>query len=252
VKDSPNYWDELWQNLIYCLKHGERTWSNQQPVYLQGQDHLLDTRQLQNLAEILEEVGLKLSTVLTSRRQTAVAAATLGYSVEQGTLVSPLTEKEEQISIAEPLYLKTTIRSGVEIRHNGTVIILGDINPGGSIVARGDIIVWGHLRGLAHAGSQGHRESRVFALRMEPTQLRITDVVARVAPLDPNEVEPEIAYLTQEGIGIAKALNFEKIHQFSEAKGIWTEMSTHIPSPLVETSDRFSILTRVLKSPSNP
>ncbi len=252
VKDRPNYWEELWQELKYCLKHSERTWSAQQHVYVQAQDHLLDIRQLQNLAETLQEVELQLSSITTSRRQTAVAAATAGYSVEQSHLVSTFPEKEVQPSVAEPLYLKTTIRSGVEIRHNGTVIILGDVNPGGSIVARGDIIIWGHLRGIAHAGAQGNQESRIFALKMEPTQIRITDIVSRVAPPEEGEIEPEIAYLTKEGIGIAKALNFEKTHRFTEARGSWSEKPTSIPKTKVETAPKFSILNRVLKSPPNP
>ena len=252
-KEQPNHWEELWQELKYCLNHSDRTWSAHQPVYLQAEDHLLDTRQLQNLAQILLEVELQLVSIRTSRRQTAVAAATAGYSVEQSNLlVTPLKEREEQENVAEPLYLKTTIRSGVEVRHNGTVIILGDVNPGGNIVARGDIIIWGHLRGIAHAGSKGNRESRIFALKMEPTQIRITDIVARVAPPDPETIQPEIAYLTKEGIGIAKALNFEKSHRFTESWGSWSENLTNISQTQVETVPKFSILNRVLKSPPNP
>jgi len=251
VKEHPNHWEELWQELKYHLKHSERTWSTQQVVYLQAEDHLLDTRQLQNLAEVLQEVDLKLISVKTSRRQTAVAAATAGYSVEQINWATSFKEKEEEANIAEPLYLKTTIRSGVEVRHNGTVIILGDVNPGGSIVARGDIIIWGNLRGIAHAGSQGHRESRIFALKMEPTQIRIADIVARVAPPDPEDIQPEIAYLTKEGIAIARALNFEKSHRFAESWGSWDDTPTDIPKTKVETPAKFSILNRVLKSPSN-
>jgi len=44
--------------------------------------------------------------------------------------------------LAEPLYLQMAVRSGVEIRHSGTVVILGDINPGGIVVANGDIILY--------------------------------------------------------------------------------------------------------------
>jgi len=233
AKDTAEQWEELWQDLKYCLNYSERTWPAQQSVSLQAEDYLLDTRQLQNLADLLGELELDLVRVKTSRRQTAIAAASLGYCVEQNHLVSPFQTKIDQIGVAEPLYLKTTIRSGVEVCHNGTVIVLGDINPGGSIVARGDIIIWGHLRGVVHAGSQGHRESRIFALKMQPTQLRIADVVARLSSLEPHDVQPEIAYLSREGIAIANALQFERYHDFDQAIGSWSEYkSTVIPANL--------------------
>jgi len=41
------------------------------------------------------------------------------------------------LSISKWLFVQ-----GVEIRHSGTVVILGDINPGGIVVANGDIILW--------------------------------------------------------------------------------------------------------------
>ncbi len=248
---NSDHWQELWQELKYFLQNGDRTWSAQQLVILQAGDHLLDSRQLQNLSDVLKQSGLQLAMVKTSRRQTAIAAATAGYSVEQGHLVVPFSANEDHSNILEPLYLKTTIRSGVEISHNGTVIVLGDVNPGSSVAARGDIIIWGNLRGVAHAGSHGKKESRIFALKMEPTQVRIADVVARVAPPDLGEMQPEIAYLTQEGIAVAKAFNFEKNHEFKELGGYWLEIMTAIPKLKDETATKSSILNKVLKSSLN-
>jgi septum site-determining protein MinC len=103
-----------------------------------------------------------------------------------------------------------TVRSGVEIRHSGTVVVLGDLNPGGSVVANGDILVWGRLRGVAHAGASGNSKCLIMALQMEPTQLRIADFVARAPTNVPSQVYPEIAYVTPEGIRITKAADFSK------------------------------------------
>jgi septum site-determining protein MinC len=124
---------------------------------------------------------------------------------------SSLNQKPSQPvqPLADPLYLQTTVRSGVEIRHPGTVVILGDLNPGGNIVAAGDILVWGRLRGIAHAGAQGNTQCLIAALQMEPTQLRIADYVAR-APEPPPQFYPEVAYITPEGIRIARSADFSK------------------------------------------
>jgi len=64
------------------------------------------------------------------------------------------------------------------VEHNGTIVIYGDVNNDGVISADGDIIVWGRLRGEAHAGRRGDKDAEIVALQMEPSQLRIADVSA--------------------------------------------------------------------------
>ena len=108
------------------------------------------------------------------------------------------------------MYLETTIRSGGEIRHPGTVVILGDINPGGTVIAEGDIMVWGRLRGVAHAGAKGNRESLIMALQMEPTQIRIADALARSPEKSLTSFFPEVAYITNNGIRIARSTSFSR------------------------------------------
>jgi septum site-determining protein MinC len=71
------------------------------------------------------------------------------------------------------------VRSGQVLRHVGNLIFIGDVNPGGTIQASGDIYVLGALRGVAHAGDAGRRESVIAASYMKPTQLRIADVISR-------------------------------------------------------------------------
>lgn len=206
-------WSDLWQQLKQRLTAGERFWQPRTPVYLFTHDRLLDARQLQAIADALTEVDLSLKRVYTSRRQTAVAAATAGYSIEQHAPVTHLNQSPTELgrALEEPLYLQSTVRSGSEIHHPGTVVILGDINPGGSVVADGDILVWGRLRGMAHAGASGNRACRIMALHLEPTQLRIANQVARPPETPPQEYLPEVAYIGNNGIRIALARDFSRL-----------------------------------------
>lgn len=208
----PMTWAELWEQLKHRLSASERFWQPRTVVYLLARDRLLDARQLQEIADALTEASLQMKRVYTSRRQTAVAASTAGYSVEQHTPVTHLSQSPETTGKAldEPLYMQGTIRSGVEIRHAGTVVILGDVNPGGSVIAEGDILVWGRLKGLAHAGSEGNISCRIMTLHMEPTQLRIADKVARPPETPPHEYSPEVAYIGEGGIRIAQAQEFSR------------------------------------------
>ena len=223
-KERLKAWNLMMEDFRSLLQASKKSWQPSTKVHLQSNEALLDTRQLQTIAELLREVQLELELVVTSRRQTAVAAASAGYSVRQESTLQPLIGKNKAKSQkqADPLYLKTTLRSGVEIRHTGTVIVLGDINPGGKIIAAGDVFVWGTLRGIAHAGAGGNRQGLIMALRMEPTQLRIAGLLARAPDNSPEDLEPEVAYITEQGIRITSAVNFTKTYTFSAEDGSWT------------------------------
>lgn len=202
-------WVDLWPQLQVRLEAQEQLWEGVLAVECACGQRLMDQSQIQQLADALGERRLQLVRLITQRRQTAIAAATLGYSVQQGQPPSPAAalgaeSPREEVPV-NTLYLKTTLRSGMEICHGASVIVLGDVNPGASIIAAGDIIVWGRLRGVAHAGSKGNTAARIMTLEMAATQLRIADFVART-PDPPSPPYPEVAYATAQGIQIAPAL----------------------------------------------
>lgn len=87
-----------------------------------------------------------------------------------------------------------TLRSGQTIRYAGHVIVMGDVNPGAEIVAAGDVMVWGRLKGVVHAGASGDDNAVVCALGLTPTQLRIGKHIAR-SPDELNRTPrgPEVA-----------------------------------------------------------
>lgn len=100
------------------------------------------------------------------------------------------------------LLLRRTLRSGQSVRFKGNVVILGDVNPGAEVVATGDIIVMGHLRGVVHAGAAGNREAIVAAFRLSPTQLRIADVITRAPDNAVPPAVPEVARIRENGVVI--------------------------------------------------
>jgi septum formation inhibitor MinC len=76
------------------------------------------------------------------------------------------------------LYHRGTLRGGQALHNLGNLVVVGDVNPGAELVASGDIVVFGALRGVAHSGAQGDRAARVIALELAPTQLRIATLIA--------------------------------------------------------------------------
>ncbi len=98
----------------------------------------------------------------------------------------PSEDEEEHIKEqrTEPeklptVYIRRTIRSGQSISSDGNIVIVGDVNPGAEIIAKGDVTVWGILAGIVHAGSEGNNFARIRALKLNPVQIRIGEVFAR-------------------------------------------------------------------------
>ena len=109
---------------------------------------------------------------------------------------------------AQNCYYKGTLRSGQSLSAFGSIVVVGDVNAGAELIATGDILVWGTLRGVAHAGAEGDDGAAVYALRLEPTQLRISRSIA-AAPGDHKKsrgaASPEVARILDGAIVIEPA-----------------------------------------------
>jgi len=98
------------------------------------------------------------------------------------------------------LYHRGTLRGGRALQHDGSIVVVGDVNPGAELVASGDIVVVGALRGTAHAGARGDATARVIALSLVPTQLRIATAIGNG---DGAGAAPEVAFVRDGRIAIA-------------------------------------------------
>lgn len=82
--------------------------------------------------------------------------------------------------ISETKFVQCSLRSGQKEEYPGSIVICGDVNPGAEIVAGGNIMVLGALRGLAHAGATGNTMAMISANYIDITQIRIANVVREV------------------------------------------------------------------------
>lgn len=101
-----------------------------------------------------------------------------------------------------------TLRSGQVLFYEGNLVIFGDVNPGAVVKANGNIIVLGSLRGIAHAGANGNGKAIVSAHVLNPTQLRIADIIAR-SPDEklPDSVNPEVAKIKNNSVYVESNYN---------------------------------------------
>jgi septum site-determining protein MinC len=165
----------------------------------------LPKAELGTLKALLERRGLTLWAVLSDSETTIEAAEALdlktstantipGRDDTEGTEVNPEEDGLPGVMI------RRTLRSGRTVHSAGHVVVMGDVNPGAEIIAAGDIIVWGKLRGNVHAGADGDESAVVCALDMTPTQLRIANFITISPPDKRRKPRPEMASIRDEQI----------------------------------------------------
>ena len=146
-------------------------------LWLHCNDRVLTLPDLRSIQQRLREADMELVGVQATTALGLVAAASQGLD----TGLTRARAKPEA-SPSEPPALtihRGTLRSGDHLEVEGSLLVLGDVNPGARVSAGGDVRVWGRLRGVAHAGSKGDGTARIVALQLRPLQLRIAAAVAR-------------------------------------------------------------------------
>ena len=161
---------------------------------------VLHVNDLVDLRDQLSDRGIFLWAVISESPTTEKTAQLLGLATR---VSKPRPEEARQFAVTDlgedtALFLDRTLRSGTRIEFAGHVVVFGDVNPGAEIVAEGNVIIWGRLRGMVHAGSKGNTAAVICALDLSPTQLRIAGEAS--AMLSPQQnPRPEIARINENG-----------------------------------------------------
>lgn len=156
-------------------------------VLLETGGRAVDVAQLEELIALLSQYNMALVSVAGERRaqeafeQVRTALQPPEVVVKEEMVAPPPTPSTPEIPVdgSHAMLIHRTVRSGQKYRYGGTIVVIGDVNPGAEIIADGDVMVWGKLRGVVHAGASGNENAVVGALVLAPTQLRIGARIAR-------------------------------------------------------------------------
>jgi len=202
-------WTEIHESL---LSHVDA-----QSDFLQGAkltlevgNHILKAVDLGLLRDQLADRGVALRAVLSNSPTTERTAQALGLATK---LSVPRNDRSSHrldtvLHGDEAVLIQRTLRSGHSVKYPGHITIIGDVNPGSEIIAGGNVIVWGRLRGTVHAGAQGDQDAVVCALDLSPTQLRIADQIS-ITPPQRRRPKPEMARLNKDKV-VAEPWRIEK------------------------------------------
>ncbi|MGQ9599532.1 MAG: septum site-determining protein MinC [Anaerolineae bacterium] len=170
-------------------------------VALRVHNRALSAEQLREIGTIIEQRGMTIWAVESTHPTSQMAARELGLETQIRAVLSEIeTASEFPVAEMTGIVVRRTLRSGQTIHYPGHVTLIGDVNPGAEVVAGGDVIVWGKLRGTVHAGAMGDDRAVVCALELAPSQIRIGSHVARSPERGRRPKTPEIARVQEEGI----------------------------------------------------
>ncbi len=188
-------WTKSRKNLIKHINENQAFFEGARLVLDIG-NTILRAKELGDLRDILSNQGILLTGLLSHSMVTQETAQLLGLNT---SLTKPKPKPRSSMKPLDTLLqgeaavmIQRTMRSGFKVAYQGHVVVLGDVNPGAEIIASGSIVVWGKLRGTAHAGAEGDESAVVCALELSPTQLRIASKAA-TTPQDQEKPQPEIA-----------------------------------------------------------
>jgi septum site-determining protein MinC len=162
---------------------------------------VVKVNELVELRDRLSERSVSLWAVISESPTTEQTAQLLGLATR---ISKPRPEDTRQFAVQDlgeetALFVNKTLRSGARIEFAGHIVVLGDVNPGAEIVAEGNIIVWGRLRGAVHAGSKGNETAIVTALDFMPMRLQIAEDAINVSERKETG-KPEIAFIRDQRV----------------------------------------------------
>ena len=166
-----------------------------------------------DMIEIARQYACEIVSFCSSSANTAISCQSLGYSYQfiiENNSNKILKTNNKNLNTRRTHFHQGTIRSGeyLDLDIPGDLLILGDVNPGAIVSSEDNIIIWGRLLGIAHAGSKGNSQATISALQLRPVQLRIANKIARGPKENPQLGLAEQAKIDSEKIIISPLDSF--------------------------------------------
>ena len=90
-----------------------------------------------------------------------------------------LNDKLMELNSQTGQFYRGTLKRGDCLESEASIVIIGNVDHGARVTAKGNVIVLGELKGTVTAGVSGNPQAVVMALDMAPLQIRIGDLSSR-------------------------------------------------------------------------
>ena len=214
VLDPGMKFDQLIKAIEDKFVQAKDFFNGQTQIALKIEGRKLDAKELQNVLQIIaEKTTLTIAYVIEDDKIMETSFKDVLKKIqerEQKRSQSMVDERRK----GDGQFYRGTLRSGQSLESDASVVVVGDVNPGASVCAKGYL----------SAGCDGDDHAFVAALDMQPMQIRIGKHIARSADGEPEKkkklfgrsknndnqpMEAQIAFVEDENIyiePISKAL----------------------------------------------
>ncbi len=211
------------KNQIILSQSFKKNWQKQFELDIKGNKYSqleiflgkwkLTCNDINYIINYCKRLNKTISNVFSSEPESIISASNLGLNtsliLEKNTRIerdlnieNSSNSKKAEVSI---IFHQGTLHAGEIIEVESDILLIGDVNPGAIVRATGNIMIWGRLLGIAHAGKEGNHESKITALQLRPVQLRIADKIAKGPKEKPEEGLAEEAQIQGDVIVIKPA-----------------------------------------------
>lgn len=156
--------EELLAEIAAKFKESARFWGNVQiALMLEGRE-LTAQEEFQVVNTITDNSGIEVLCLIDNDAQ----------RIER--CEKALNQKLMELSSHTGQFYKGDLHRGETLESEASIVIIGNVNHGARVTAKGNIIILGELKGTAYAGVSGISSSVIVAMEMAPLQIRIADV----------------------------------------------------------------------------
>lgn len=87
-----------------------------------------------------------------------------------------LNAKLMELASCTGQFYRGHLHKGESLESEASIVVIGDVDQGARVTAKGNVVILGELRGTVAAGASGNRDVVVAALTMAPYQIKIAGI----------------------------------------------------------------------------
>lgn len=179
VLNSTLPFEELIEEILQRFKESEKFFANASfALSFEGRE-LTEEEKNQIVDAIMTETSIKILCVMNEDE------------IRDAVIKQKIQEQEQrrlaQQKIAGAFYYGSLV-SGERIETAESIVIIGDVPEGASVVSQSDVVVLGALKGSVYAGMSGKMDSFISALDFAPETYNIAGIYGEPVPKSKNSL----------------------------------------------------------------
>lgn len=174
VLDSEMDFQKLLEAIGKKFGQAQDFFRSKEQIAIKIENRKLSNKELEQVIEVIHTTAdLNIAYVI---EEDQILETKFKQLVEQSLIMS---KRKTMSNSDNGQFYKGTLRSGQHLECDGSVIVMGDVNPGAKVSAKGNVVVLGCVKGNVYAGTNDNDKAFIVALDMKPMQIRIGSYIAR-------------------------------------------------------------------------